>query len=1017
MTSSDSSQVAGLPVRIELALPQPCPPSLDLRGEIDDWAAGRVLLPEPPDDGACRFRCDLQLPPGVYAYKLRAGTAWLLDPGNPRTRTNRRDTNNVLCVGGTPEPVIFAPGLPLLAHHPRGGVVITALLRKGHGHGLRITWSEGRPETESLVPMSQVGQEAEHLVFQVHLPASTRTATFRFLLDDGTVVGAGEDGNPFACPPGPEPLPAWWTEGVIYTVFVDRFRPATDSDAWTRDPGPDRHAGGHLDGVTRSLDHLADLGVTILHLTPIHLAVSCHRYDLTEPMKVDPAVGGEASFRRLIKASHARGLRVLLDFSFLHVGRTFEAYEDVRRNGLASRFASWFRWRDREDGKVLRHYGGRRDAPLLDLRNPDVQDLVVRTASHWARFGVDGFRLDAVAQIPLSLGKRIRDALRAHVPDGLVYGEVVPEHAWRWAVAGAVDTATDFRFHRTVTSFVAERSVDAAEAAERLRSAERDGALPGARSVRFISTHDHNRFATLASVRGDENRTALALLLLAAAPGVPMLVYGEEIGMAAKLAGLRPEGVWEDRMPMPWKWTERQAAFHALTRSLLHARRAHPALRDGDLQIIHAEDRLLVARRTRGTDVVDIVVNASDLPVELDLDDDWLSNLEPVASVGDVRTRGQAVALGPNAGVLARRSPPLIATGSEPPRARMLRRMRDEAFAAGAPEAPTRPTRIDFSLTERCNLRCRHCINHSPERTCQRSARTLSHAVLDRLREDFAHASYYGFVHGGESLAAPILFDVLEAVRFARGGAPAMIHVLSNGMLLTPRNAARLLDAGVRSLSVSLDGATAETNDRIRVGSSLDEIVRHIREIVAMREERRADLRLGVSCVVTRDNVHELPALAELVAGLGVDWLKLEELVPSTPAAREMMIDPTSGEARGRIQAALDTARSLGLVAVDHTAPPRVWRCKLEESPEMETFLTGDQYANRSEIHPCRSPWEIACVEPNGDVHIESFHGPVLGNVMAEPLAVLWNGPVARSERIRSRNERLCEGGPVTCLA
>ena len=108
----------------------------------------------------------------------------------------------------------------------------------------------------------------------------------------------------------------------------------------------------------------------------------------------------------------------------------------------------------------------------------------------------------------------------------------------------------------------------------------------------------------------------------------------------------------------------------------------------------------------------------------------------------------------------------------------------------------------------------------------------MSEAVLDRLREDFAHASYYGFVHGGESLTAPILFDVLEAIRFARSGAPTMVHLLSNGMLLTPRNAARLLDAGVRSLSISLDGATSETNDGIRVGSKLEKVIEHTQQLV-----------------------------------------------------------------------------------------------------------------------------------------------------------------------------------------
>lgn len=1000
--------------RLQFALPG-TPSNVEVRGEIDDWVAGRRPALVRADDSGSVFACDLDLPPGVYAYKLRVDRKWFLDPGNPRTRCVAENRNNVLVVEGTPEPLIFAPGLPFLSRHPLGGHVLTALLRKGCGESLRVVWSEGRDDTQAVTPMLRAADEREHLVFRLHLPTSTSIAAFRFLLDDGTVVGRGEEALSFSIPKGSVRLPSWWRNTVIYTVFVDRFRPAEDHPKWTQDPGPDRPAGGHLDGVTRSLDYLADLGVTVLHLTPVHRAVSCHRYDVVDPMEVDPALGGDAALQRLLAASHDRGLRVLLDFSLLHAGEGFPAYDAVRRDGPRSPFASWFQWREKHGRRVLKHYGGRRDAPLLDLANPEVQDLVVRTARIWAQRGIDGFRLDAVAQVPIPLGKRVRDTLREHVPYGIVYGEIVPEHAWRWHEAGVVDVATDFSFQGVMTAFVAERSIDARVAADRLAASTHTGGLPGQRAVRFLSTHDHNRFATLCSVRGDPNRTALGMLLLAAAPGTPMLVYGEELGLAADVAGLRPEGVWEDRPPMPWDWSERHVAFRSLMRTLLQARRSHPALESGDLQVVFAEDRLLVARRAFGVDVVDIVVNASDGPVELDLDDDWLEVLEPIATTGEVRVRGQQVSLGANAGLLAHREPRPRA-GVEGPSTRMQRQARDEAFATGSPFVPTRPTRIDFSLTERCNLRCRHCINHSPDRTCQRSARTLTHAVLERLREDFAHASYFGFVHGGESLAVPILFDVLDAIRFARAGAPTVVHLLSNGMLLTPRHATRLVDAGVSSISVSIDGATAKTNDFIREGSRLETILEHVRSITAMRAERKLDLRVGVSCVVTSENLHELSALTHLAADLDVDWVKLEELVPSTEQAHAMMVDAGASQIREAIEGAMGAGRSRGLVMVDHTNPPRVWRCKLEQSPEMASFLDADQYANRSEIHPCRAAWEHACVDPNGDVRSASFHGPVLGNVMAETLVELWNGAVARSERVRSRLERLCGSGPVTCL-
>ncbi|HQK19641.1 MAG TPA: alpha-amylase family glycosyl hydrolase, partial [Polyangiaceae bacterium] len=941
--------------------------------------------------------------------------SWRLDPNNPRTRQRTVHRDNVWVVAGTPEPLLFAPALPHCVPHPRGGYRITALLRKGFGSSLRIAWSEGRPDTESVMPMSRVSEEQEHIVFRSHLPTSTPFARFRFLLDDGTFVGQ-ENGHDFDIPKCIDRLPSFWEQAVVYTIFVDRFRPQTDHSAWADDPGPDLPAYGHIDGITRSLDSLADLGVTVLHLTPIHVGASCHRYDVIDPLTVDPAIGGEQALRRLLDAAHQRGLRVLLDFSMLHVGTGFAPYEQVKREGPGSSLAPWFRWRDRSGHLQLDHYGGRVDAPLLNLDHEPVQELALQAVKHWTRFGIDGFRLDAAAQVPLSLGTRIRDTLRENAPHSLVLGEVVPAHAWRWQQAGVVDAATDFSFHATMTSFLAERSIDAATAAERIEYAVSE-ALSANRAVRFLSTHDHNRFATLCAVRGAPNRTALGMLMLVAMPGTPLLVYGEELGMAAKIAALRPEGAWEDRVPMPWSWSETQIAFRSLTRSLLQARRNHPALHSGDMQIVYAEDRLLVLRRALGNDIVDVVINASDSSVELSLDDDWLELLEPVASTGDVRVQDQQVCLGANSGLLAQRKPRQRPAGVIELMEKERKRRHNEAFASGRSEAPVRPSRIDFSITERCNVRCRHCINHSPDRVQQQTARTLSPAVLDRIREDLAHASYFGFVHGGESLTAPIFFDVLEAIRFARAGAPTVIHLLSNGMLLTPDVVERLVQAGVSSISLSIDGASPSVHDRIRVGSRLSVIEKHVEKMVELRHRHQLDLRIGLSCVVMTENQFELLQIVHLAARLGMDWVKFEELVASTEFARQWLVDPQGEETRNLVEEAVKQGRRLGLTMVDHTAPPRVWRCKLKDSPQMASFLGADQFANRSVIHPCRAAWEHVCIEPNGDVHIASFHGAVIGNVMAEPLTMLWNGSVAQSERMRSRLERICGDGPVTCLS
>jgi MoaA/NifB/PqqE/SkfB family radical SAM enzyme len=233
-------------------------------------------------------------------------------------------------------------------------------------------------------------------------------------------------------------------------------------------------------------------------------------------------------------------------------------------------------------------------------------------------------------------------------------------------------------------------------------------------------------------------------------------------------------------------------------------------------------------------------------------------------------------------------------------------------------------------------------------------------------------------------------------------------------MLLTPGMLERLVAAGVTSLSVSIDGATAATNDAIREGARLERVLQHLREAVALRNERRWDLRIGVSTVLMAENLPELNALVELAADVGVDWLKLEELVPATPLARRSLLALASGATSAAAARAVAEGARRGLVVVDHTRERALYHCRLDA--DERAFLDADGFANRATPHPCRAPWEHVTVDPQGDVRLVDFHGPVLGNLAEADLRALFAGPVARSERQRSLERRLCGAGPVTCL-
>jgi len=292
-----SHQAVELSVRV--AGPFKKAPHVAVAGEIRAWDMPLTVPVHVDADGDASGQLNLSLPPGIYAYKLLVDGAWTLDARALRTRSEGKRCNHVLCVGGTPEPLLFAPGPPWIVEMERGGVRVVAALRRGNGQALSLCWQEPADAQEHRTPMNCVGDEDEHRIFEARIPVSSGKLQLRFLLDDDTPIG-DEQGVPMTWHAPPDMTPAWWREAVVYTIFVDRFRPRALNSKWLQDPGPQKYAGGHLDGITEALPMLTEMGVTVIYLTPIHVGANCHRYDMVDPTVIDPRVGGETDRKSVV---------------------------------------------------------------------------------------------------------------------------------------------------------------------------------------------------------------------------------------------------------------------------------------------------------------------------------------------------------------------------------------------------------------------------------------------------------------------------------------------------------------------------------------------------------------------------------------------------------------------------------------------------------------------------------------------------------------------------------------------
>jgi glycosidase len=415
--------------------------------------------------------------------------------------------------------------------------------------------------------------------------------------------------------------PDWVKDAVFYQVFPDRFRngnvhndPA-DVAAWDEAPTRANFFGGDLEGLTEKLGYLEELGVDALYLTPIFKAGTNHRYDTHDYFSVDPALGDAGILREFVQEAHARGIRVVLDGVFNHVGDGFWAFRDVLERGAASSYRDWFVIHDLplvQDPPSYQTCGGAAYLPKLNNANPAVREQLLEVATYWIEHaGIDGWRLDVPWKVPLDFWHEFRARVKEAKPDAYLVGE-----AW-WScgkLRRVFDGLMNYRLRARLLDFCLFDSMDAEDLAyESALLLEETGG--GEMMLNLLGSHDTPRLLTLAD--GDESRVALALVALFTYPGTPMLYYGDEVG-------LEGDDDPDCRRPMPWNEQAWRKNLQALVRRLIATRHRSSALRRGGWEPLLGFNRLLCFRRGDGRDSTVVVLNAGpavrDVAIELPLD-------------------------------------------------------------------------------------------------------------------------------------------------------------------------------------------------------------------------------------------------------------------------------------------------------------------------------------------------------------------------------------------------------------
>ena len=400
-------------------------------------------------------------------------------------------------------------------------------------------------------------------------------------------------------------FPAWAKGAFVYQIFVDCFfsakRRQRVNRTWDELPDHDSVYGGDFDGIVEKLGYIRSLGTEIIYLCPVFRSPSNHKYDIEDYYAIDEMFGGEEALLRLVNAVHSQGMRLVLDCVFNHMSSNNAIFRNVVEKGEDSRYKDWFYIYDypvdTDKGNYDTFAGCVPSMPRLNTSNPEVIDYLVGSALYWTKkLGIDGWRLDVADEVSVTLWRRFRREILKVNPEALIIGEIW-NHATKWMSGDQVHTVTNYKYRKWLLDFIGGK-ISAKLFWQKMAANDMLYKTPCYDYlINLLGSHDTTR---IAEEVGSE-RAALALLMTLAFRGMPLVYYGDEIGVKGSEDP-------DNRRPMPWEYATEENTAYVSTFSELRSEYAD-IFKSGELNPIPTTGEVLAFERTCGGQTLKIIVN------------------------------------------------------------------------------------------------------------------------------------------------------------------------------------------------------------------------------------------------------------------------------------------------------------------------------------------------------------------------------------------------------------------------
>ncbi len=460
--------------------------------------------------------------------------------------------------------------------------------------------------------------------------------------------------------------PDWIKGGLFYQIFVDRFNKGAVHEQkitarvhknWDEMPDwkPNEEGiilnndffGGDLKGVEQKLDYLSSLGVTCIYLNPIFDAYSNHKYDTGDYSKIDPMFGDEKDFKSLCRSAKKRGISVICDGVFNHVGadsvyfNKYHRYPEVGAyESTDSPYYNWFRFT--EYPNKYECWWDFNTLPDVNEDNPDFREFINGKngiVKKWIKNGASGWRLDVADELPDSFLEALRKAAKSTNSDALIIGEVWEDASnkisygsrRRYFQGKQLDSVMNYPLKNAIIDYVRNgNSRDLAITMRELCDNYPKDVLNCLMNI--MGTHDTPRIITALAgeiIESDDrelkanthlsdsewglgiHRLKIASLLQYTLPGVPCVYYGDEAGM---------EGYNDPFNRKTYPWGNENSELVSWYAFLGSVRKASPLFKDGDYKNICFENGVFAFSRETDREKLIVCVNLSDEDHILTLD-------------------------------------------------------------------------------------------------------------------------------------------------------------------------------------------------------------------------------------------------------------------------------------------------------------------------------------------------------------------------------------------------------------